>query len=208
MKISEFVSTCHALQDTFALEVCGKNGRWLEIGAHFPIQGGNNTALLELHGWNGISLEIDEKYREEWKKSWRNDNALIIADAAVFDYASFTNKHFDYIQIDTEPPEITYQCLEKILADGITFDCLTFEHDLYVNKIKNKIIKDQAYALLTKHNYKRVIDGVKRLDMPRVDFEDWYVANHIDFPIIDYYEWAKTAYNKYCKHLYKLKVRR
>ena len=49
-----FQSTSHAMQDTFVLDTLGDNGRWLEVGAGQPLTNGNNTVLLETHGWTGI----------------------------------------------------------------------------------------------------------------------------------------------------------
>lgn len=201
MNLSQFKSHSHALQDTFALNVCGDNGRWLEIGACHPEKFGNNTALLELKGWSGISLELDSKWKVAWERSWRDDNNFHIADATTFDYASLENKHFNYVQLDVEPPTITLACLEKILVDGITFDCLTFEHDLYSEDCGLNTdatdCKNKAFKLLTSYGYKKVIDGVRRIDMWHVNFEDWYVSPHIDMAEIDFKTWARQNFEKY-----------
>jgi len=196
----DFESHSHALQDAFALD-CKRSflpGRWLEIGANDPLKGGNNTALLELYGWTGISLELDPQFKPAWQRSWRNDAVLQIADATTFDYASIDDKHFDYIQLDVEPPSVTFKCLQRIIESGITAECLTFEHDLYANP-SNAEYKEKAYNLLTKHGYRRAIEGVLRIDMPQVNFEDWYVREDHPFPTQDFAGWARQAFNKHCK---------
>lgn len=115
MNLNNFVSTSHALQDAFALEICGESGVWLEIGASYPEKKGNNTALLELKGWTGVSLEQDSLYLNLWEQSWRNEGALLITDATTFDYSTLQTTHFDYVQIDIDPTFASYVCLEKIL---------------------------------------------------------------------------------------------
>ena len=42
-----------------------------------------------------------------------------------------------------------------------------------------------------------MIDSVRRIDMWHVDFEDWYVAAHIDIAEIDFKTWAKQNFEKY-----------
>jgi hypothetical protein len=196
---ADFESKAHALQDAFALDVCGEGGRWLEIGACAPLDMGSNTALLELYKWTGISLEIDPAFLPKWKESWRDDSVLRIADATKFDFASLENKRFNYIQLDVEPPSVTFECLKHILESGIAADCITFEHDLYANPLAHGVYKERAYDLLKEYGYRRAIEGVLRIDMPHVDFEDWYVRDDNPFPTQNFADWAKTAFCKYSK---------
>ena len=64
----------HAGQDVFALNLTGKNGTYIEIGAYLPIKH-SNTYLLEVkNNWKGISIEFDKdlkKYADYEKKCER-----------------------------------------------------------------------------------------------------------------------------------------
>ena len=197
----EYVSDTHAWQDYFALELLGKNKRWLEIGANHPFKNGNNTALLELYGWSGISIEIDGKYKDAWKNSWRDDSVLEISDAITYDYSSLKDKHFNFIQLDCEPPSVTYTILEKVLNAGLTFDSMTFEHDLYSNPLVYMKIKNDAYDMISDYGYRRIYEDVPRSDMLRqvYSYEDWYVSQDIKYEINDWSTWAKSIKGKYAK---------
>lgn len=195
--MSVFRSSSQALQDLFALEVCGKTGRWLEIGANEP-EFESNTALLEANGWTGVSIEIEKQYRKNWKRSWRNTKELYTANALTFDYSSLNERYFDYISLDIEPPEFTYAALVKLTNSGIRAKCITFEHEKYCF---NDTYQTKAYSFLTTHGYIRVMADVQRIDMPEVVFEDWYVDPLLtDFLPKDFVQWARTTHSLYAQH--------
>jgi hypothetical protein len=199
--MNSFRSSTHALQDLFALEVCGKGKRWLEIGAYQP-EKNSNTALLEKNGWSGVSIEIEEKYREMWNSSWRTKDEFHIADALTFDYEGLNEKFFDYISLDIEPPEFTFKALQRIVDAGIRTKCITFEHDKYST---NDVYQIKAYELLTAQGYLRVIKDVRRLDMHGIYFEDWYVDPALsNFQPTNFLDWASRAYAQYGQHQLRL----
>ena len=52
-------------QDLFVQKLISNPGYFVEIGGYLPIEI-NNTYLLELSGWEGISLDIVD-HTEKWK---------------------------------------------------------------------------------------------------------------------------------------------
>ena len=198
---NKIYSTSHAMQDTFVLDTLGKNKRWLEIGANNPVNNGNNTNLLELHGWTGVSLEIDPHFKSVWHGAGRRTDEFFVCNAVSFDYSQFCGVHFDYIQIDVDPTNSNYEILKKVINSGITCDIITYEHDVYKEPSH---FKTDGYEFATANGYRRVIENAAKLDEPRIMFEDWYVSERVDFEPINFYEWAKPRYGKYCQNHYNL----
>ena len=72
-KIMESYSQCG--QDIFVYNILNKNnGTFLDLGCYLP-KNINNTYLLELNGWSGISLDILD-YSEEWKERKTNGRKI------------------------------------------------------------------------------------------------------------------------------------
>ena len=163
-----------AYQDLFVLTMLGdkKNGRYLEIGANHPTEF-NNTWLLESEfNWQGISVEIDERFQGEFVIQRGNDCHL--ADATTFDWREaiknkgWRKKRFDYVSIDCEPPDITLKALENLPLDEYRFSVITFESDLYAHgvecrDIQRRILNDLGYQIVARD----VANGAK-------PFEDWW----------------------------------
>jgi hypothetical protein len=168
-------------QDLFVLKTLNnkKNGYYIEIGGNHPDYI-NNTFLLEKEFlWNGFSLEIDKKLVEAYNKVRRN--ICIEADAIKFDYLKFLKKNnypsqIDYLSLDIEPPEQTFQCLLKLPLEKYRFSVITYEHEYYYAGSK---YRDSAREYLKKFNYKLAASDVK---CPNGNiFEDWYIDNSVTF---------------------------
>jgi len=167
-------------QDLFVLAATKgvRNGQYLEIGSAEPFKG-NNTALLETKfNWRGLSIDINPKTVEEFKV--QRDNMVICADATTVDYArvlkesGFTREFdFDYLQVDCEPPETSFQILQRIPFDQYTFRVITFEHDYYCDQS----VRDRSRDYLRSQGYELLVSDVayNRLH----SYEDWWV--HPDF---------------------------
>jgi len=149
-------------QDEWVLSKIPK-GRYLEIGASHPIDI-NNTYLLELNAWDGLSIDIDPQCKEVWKLS--RSNQLLITDALLFNYASFGD--VDYLQLDIEPPSQTLQALKIVLNSKIKFKLLTFEHDDYTGKG----CKSESRELLTSAGYTLDVADVQ---CEFGSYEDWWI---------------------------------
>jgi hypothetical protein len=90
-------------QDIFVYNILKKdNGTFLDLGCYLP-KNINNTYLLELNGWTGISLDIID-YNEEWKE---RKNKFIQQDCMNTDLTNlldthYNNKVIDYLSLDME----------------------------------------------------------------------------------------------------------
>lgn len=197
------MSYSHAMQDVAALEInkYTTHKRYLEIGANHPTIFGNNTALLEHLGWSGVSIEKNSKWKWHWRKSWRDLNRLMIADAFDVNYSEFPNKHFEFLQVDIEPPSQTYLILEKIICSGITANFITFEHDLYASS-ENIKYKNLAKTLL-EENYDILCENVHKTSNAEGIYEDWFVIKSlknektINDMRLNWLDWCYNHQDKY-----------
>ena len=179
-------------QDIFALKTA-KHNTYIEIGAAGTIKY-NNTHLLEKNGWKGISLELDQNKVNQWlEHDADRKNKIYCADAIVFDYATALKEndlpmHIGYLSCDIEPPENTFAALQRVIEQGIMFDCITFEHDKYQSEVDYDPI---ATEYLKNKGYKVAVPDVYRWRKRRCYFETWYVRNDIDYTIILFDDWRK-----------------
>lgn len=163
-------------QDMFVLMMFnGKsNGTYLEIGSSDPFHG-NNTALLETKfNWTGLSVDISEIEVEKFKNA--RNNAVILGDATKLDYATLIPEYglsntIDYLQLDCDPPSVTYEILTKIPFDEYNFGVITYEHDYYADE--TGIYKEKSREYLKSKGYELIISNVSPNDTD--NYEDWWV---------------------------------
>ena len=184
-------------QDIFALNLSGKNGTYIEIGAYLPKKNSNTYLLEVMHGWKGISIEYEDKYKEFWANSKKRFNKIYFSDALNFDYKDKLKDnslplHINYLSCDIDPPKDTFQALINVIEQGITFDFISFEHDHY---LKDQFINDKnnyqklAREYLEKKNYKVAIDNVYPKNKKNHIYETWYVSKNINYDELDYNYW-------------------
>jgi hypothetical protein len=179
-------------QDIFAFKTA-KNNTYIEIGAAGPIKY-NNTYFLEKHGWQGFSLEFNQNRVNQWFEDWSGrKNKIYCADAITFDYLTALKEnnipmHVGYLSCDIEPPENTFAALKRVIEQGITFDCITFEHDKYQSKIDYEPIVTEY---LKEQGYKVAVPDVYRWRKRPCYFETWYVRNDIEYTVMGFDEWRK-----------------
>jgi len=184
------------LQDAFAYEIFGERGTYIEIGAAFP-KTYNNTYSLEVdHNWQGFSLEISRgQYQSHWNSCVERKNKVYWENALTFDYkqAIIDNNlsmHINYLSCDIEPPNNTFAALQRVIDQGITFDCITFEHDLYCHPNPNYDIISKEF--LASRGYKPAVINVDA-GSPYGINETWFVKNDIEYKAVDFKNWlAKT----------------
>jgi len=171
-----------AFQDIFVLTLLnGKsNGYYLEIGAGDPLYG-NNTYLLEnIFNWKGISIDIDENMVNNYNQI--RSNKCFCKDAICTNYSQFLRaldfpNNIDYLQLDCDPPEITYRVLLSLPLDTYKFAIITYEHDYYCDDTKS--FQDKSSKYLESYGYIKVINNIGP-DNHR-NYEDWWIhPNLID----------------------------
>jgi hypothetical protein len=174
-----------AYQDMFVLTMLNgkKNGTYLEIGSGHPTYG-NNTYLLEKDfGWNGVSIDISEEFVKSHNE--QRNHTCILRDATVVNYEKLLTgldigKDIDYLQIDCDPPAVSYKVLLSIPLETMRFGVITFEHDHYADPTGN--YREKARKYLTSYGYVLFVSNISP-DKNR-PYEDWFV--HPD--LINIYE--------------------
>jgi hypothetical protein len=190
-----------SLQDAFAYEITGNNGTYIEIGAAFPVTSSNTYALEVDKNWRGFSIELNKSHYEGyWNQCSERKNQIYWANALTFDYAEALQandmpKHVNYLSCDIEPPFNTFLALQRVIDQGITFDCITFEHDLYCNPNPNYNHIGTEY--LGSKGYKPAIINVH--EGTNLHYETWFVKNSIDYDVIDFNLWVAKTLNKEIK---------
>lgn len=174
-------------QDMFVLSMLnGKtHGSYIEIGAGHAFYG-NNTVLLEKNfEWTGISFDISEEFVKE--HSEQRSHTCLLRDATTINYEKFLPamdlpEEIDYLQIDCDPPEVSYKALLSIPLDIYKFAVITFEHDNYANTDSNVMEKSRKY--LESYGYKLVVNNIAPDDWRA--YEDWWVhPDLVDKKIVD-----------------------
>jgi hypothetical protein len=168
------------LQDMFVLFMTKgkKQGTYLEIGSADP-EYGSNSKLLESHfNWKGYGVEILE--HEVKKHEASRKNKVLLINALEVDYDKLLTEmsieygngyEFDYLQVDCEPPAVSFEILKMIPFDKFKFAVVTFEHDYYADLSRE--IRDKSREYMKSKGYVLTIGNVSMND--DCPYEDWYV---------------------------------
>ena len=194
-------SNSQITQDLFAL-TAAKNKTYIEIGAWKPIHY-SNTYLLEEQGWKGFSLEIELLKKSAWEDCPERKNKIYWEDALTFNYKQALEEnnlptHIGYLSCDIEPPQNTFAALQRVIEQGITFDCITFEHDKYRNEVNydpivTEYLTERGYKVAVKDVYrtrKYRVPNQKKKDIKICMMETWYVNKNIDFDEQTFEQWV------------------
>lgn len=184
-------------QDMFVLSIFNgkKNGTYLEIGAGDP-EWGNNTKLLEEWGWTGIGIEKNKELCIKYNK--QRKNRVLEKDALKVDYFSLcksisNNNIIDYLQLDCEPSQITYEIMRMLPFDKVKFGVITYEHDDFVDLSGQ--YKPLSREFLQSKGYILVVSDMS--GSGRNSFEDWWVHPEV-VPEINYNRMKDVG--NYVKH--------
>jgi hypothetical protein len=165
-----------------------RGGRYLEIGAAFPLFTNNTWLLSSDFGWSGVSIDFDPGYIREWIHHRPGDH-LQIDDAIAIPYADALPIWFpgadgsasgpmriDYLQVDIDPSANTLRALLALPLDEVRFSVITFETDVYAGDSRPR---DESRARLEGLGYVRVASDVSVIHEPLspdpLPFEDWWV---------------------------------
>jgi len=167
-------------QDMFALYMAqGKrNGTYVEIGSADPEYGSNTKLLESVFNWKGVGIEILQE--EALKHDDLRNNPVICKNALEIDYTKLLTRkakefnndgYFDYLQVDCEPPSVSFEILKMIPFDKFKFGVVTFEHDYYADLGKN--IRSESREYMLSKGYILAIGNVSMND--DCSYEDWWV---------------------------------
>lgn len=150
--------------------------KYLEIGAAGPVEC-NNTYLLEnKFDWKGISIDYDKTKVDQWKGVRKNK--VICVDALTINYTDLltsfsSDSTYGYLQIDCEPPDVSFKILLKIPFNKFKFAAITFEHDYYQTGVP-KEYRELSRNYLKAFGYVPVIENVSSIGTA-FPYEDWYI---------------------------------
>jgi hypothetical protein len=109
------------------------------------------------------------------EKNFRK-NPIYTQDATKIDYNKFLSElnlgtDIDYLQLDCDPPSVTYDILTKIPFDKYRFAVITFEHDYYADITKS--YRDKSREFLFSKGYILIASNIAPDSTS--SFEDWWV---------------------------------
>jgi hypothetical protein len=169
-------------QDLFVLNSTNflKNGLFVDIAAGSPTEINNTLLLEEDYGWDGISVEIDSRWKGEWenrKSKFINQDAFLVDYKNEFDQLlskyNKKEKRFNYLSLDLEPPELTNKLLHILPLQEYIFDVITYEHDLYR---VGDVFKNDAKSYLYNLGY---VIKQENIEYGNNIFEDWYIHSSL-----------------------------
>lgn len=159
-------------QDRWVVDVFkGKrDGTFLDVGCHEHRNLSNTWALEKQFGWRGIAIDVDGSFSHGWATE-RPGSVFVLGDACTMDYrallgAQHLSQPIDYLSLDLEPPERTWDCLRHILGQGIWFNAVTFETDYY----RYKDSRDPSRELMASLGYVLIKPGVPGMFGEQDDF--------------------------------------
>lgn len=150
-------------QDLWVLSMFhkGYKGTFLDIGCFLPFYL-NNTYLLELNGWTGVSVDVVD-YSKRWEK---RDTKFIHSNGSNF----LLTGNYDYLSLDVEGNGKRYEVLKSIMDQGPEFKVVTIEHDAYRGYEKTE--RDPQRRLLKSLGYELYKPDV---EFNGSAFEDWWI---------------------------------
>ncbi len=176
-------------QDLFVYNLLkNQKGNFLDLGCYLPINI-NNTYLLELNGWSGISIDIND-YSDEWKV---RKNQFIKNDCFEIDFQKLLPKYYesktiDYLSLDMENVGDRHKLMKKLVDSGYNFKIITIEHDSYLGQNYETNEKLPQRKLLTEFGYTLICSDVSQKDYPSSFYEDWWVNKNF-FSEIELSSW-------------------
>jgi hypothetical protein len=183
------ISQAH--QDLFALTTA-KNKTYIEIGAFDPIKW-SNTYRLEMNDWKGFGIEFVTDMKHAWDQISERKNKVYFENALTFNYINAIEEnnlgtHIGYLSCDIEPPQNTFAALKRVIEQGITFDCITFEHDKYQSEVD---FDSEVRKYLSKFGYKVAVEDVYFITGKKLKnyFETWFVNEDIEFLPESFDQW-------------------
>lgn len=172
-------------QDNFVLNSLKHkhNGYFIEIGSNDYKFHNNSFAMEEKYNWNGIMVEYDHSFLENYKL-YRSNSLHLIEDATAINYRQFFDdnnvpENIDYLQIDldvdNESTIKTLEIFDNDIFDKYKFATVTFETDIYRGNYFNT--RSKSREIFKKHGYILVFPDVEvEHDGKNLGaFEDWYV---------------------------------
>lgn len=169
-----------SMQDVFVITALRNisYGVYVEIGSADPVYC-NNTLLLETaFNWAGVSYDISAA--DVAKFNLLRKNMCYLQDATTYNGLPpglDARRTVDYLQVDCEPPNVSYNALVRFMGLGILPKVITFEHDAHtgVNGIE---VRTRSRNLLQSYGYDLVVPNV--CFEHGSPYEDWWIHSSVE----------------------------
>jgi hypothetical protein len=124
-----------------------------------------------------------------------------------FDFSQLQS-HYDYLQIDLDPPHLNIWTLEQVLTRS-RFSVITFEHDAWIGTPDAEELRSRSREILFKSGYELMVPNVT---IPRshlavfnpgvpTNFEDWWVdPQSVDKSVIETYRYHGDEHSEKYYH--------
>ena len=124
--------------------------------------------------WTGLGIDYNQNFVTEYGQ--HRTNPCICVDATKVDYDKLLAKIavdgvVDYLQVDCEPPKVTFDVLMCVPLDKYKFRVISYEHDYYADVSRSYRAKSRRY--LQSFGYQLVVPDVSVDGIS--SFEDWWV---------------------------------
>jgi hypothetical protein len=173
--MTEFISHSQAGQDKFVYDTLGKSGTFLDIGCGFPIEI-NNTYGLEQIGWQGLLVDNNHDFVEQCRRV--RSSQVIEWDATTLEWIVARHKFgckIDYLSLDIDDEEGKESkmliVLRNLLAAGLSFRVITFEHNRY---FLGDSVRIPSREILLNAGYTLAVPDVAN---DGLEYEDWWTRD-------------------------------
>lgn len=180
--MQEIEFNSHEQQDEFIFNLFSgkKNGTFLDISCSHPAIGSNTATLEKYQDWTGFCFDItNNEELHNWSKF--RSSPFVMADATSEDLTNFLRENIsdvvDYISLDVDwaGTNLAFSTLTRVMASGIRFKAMTFEHEHYIH---GDSVRMPSRQLLESFGYVRLFEDVKPWMGSYNDnysFEDWWI---------------------------------
>lgn len=177
----------HEQQDEFVFNVFNgkRDGFFLDISCGNPRIGSNTYTLEKFCGWTGFGFDIlDIEERDGW--SQYRTSQFVQGDATSEGMTEFLQEHLpkdqvvDYVSLDVDAggTSLALEVLKRVLAAGVKFKVMTFEHEFYQH---GPALRDEQRKLLEAQGMVMLFENVKgwTIGQGRHNdtefYEDWWI---------------------------------
>jgi hypothetical protein len=165
-------------QDEFALKQTNfkKEGFYIDIGCGEPSFINNTYVLEKDYYWSGLSIDKDKKRTDKWNgvrstQNLYNESVFDLDISSILKEMNAPNL-IDYLSMDLEPPDLTFQALDVIPWSEYKIKIVTYEHDSYRNNSK---YVEPSRKFFTEKGYTRYDLSFLKPSVSRI--EDWWILN-------------------------------
>ena len=201
-------------QDEFIFNIFNykTNGTFLDVSCWHPVGGSNSYTLENQFGWTGFGFDINDS---NTLYSWNTHRTspFVQMDVLSKEFTQYLKDNIpageviDYVSLDVDGLA-TVQALENIIAAGVKFKAVTFEHEFFIH---NEIFRDASRKILEDLGFVRLFSDIKLLTVNMASqhkindtesFEDWWIhPDYFDKNLLTIS--ATSLYYKECIELLK-----